>query len=147
MIGLTPHFYKDGVEVFPQKSLFSMVTGQGIYGVYDQISFDVKVTNTGNTPIQNLQIDDADPLVFEQALPSTITYLGVDQSITFSSTKIYTSQFEEKTIDFWVKISGEDEYSQIKYEEKSSGGITFASYNPPAPSYWLDRDLDLTFRF
>ena len=36
MIGLTPHYYKDGVEVFPTKGLFgfSIVTPPG--GSFDQ---------------------------------------------------------------------------------------------------------------
>ncbi len=145
MIGLTPRFYRDGVEVFASKGLFSIVTPPG--GVYDQIAFDVSVTNTGIIPIENLQIDYAYPLAFKNALPITIAYLGVGQSLIWTSDKMYTSQFEGQTINFLVRFSGEDEYSQINYEEAYSGDITFTSYTPPAPSYWLDRDLDLTFKF
>jgi len=145
MIGLTPRYYRDGVEVFPSKGLFSLVTPPG--GFYDQISFDVTITNTGTIPINNLQITDANPLAFKNTLPTTIIYLGVGQSTTLSSTPMDTSQFEGQIINFWVRTSGEDQYSQINYEEAYSGDITFASYTPPAPSYWLDRDLDLTFKF
>ena len=53
MIGLNVHYYKDGVEVFPTKSLFSIVTPPG--GSYDQIAFDVTVKNTGDLPFQMLK--------------------------------------------------------------------------------------------
>ncbi len=145
MIGLTPHFYRDGVEVFPSKGVFSIVTPPG--GVYDQLSFDINITNTGSNPIYNLQIDTASPLAFNNALPSNIVYLGIGQSIVWSSTLMTTSQFEGQTIDFWVRVSGEDALSQPTYEEASSEDITFIQYTPPAPSYWLDRDLDLTIGF
>ena len=53
MISLTPHYYREGVEVFPEKGFFSIITPPG--GSYDQISFDITVTNNGDIPFTDLR--------------------------------------------------------------------------------------------
>jgi hypothetical protein len=151
MVGLTPHYYKDGVEVFPTKGLFSVVTPPG--GSYDQIAFDVVITNIGNIPIENVQIVNATPIEFKNALPTTIIYLGVGESFLWTSDLMNTSKFEEiSPVNFWVNISGTDGVSLI-YEGGYSGDISFEAevvaqryefYN--APSLWSGSVYDCKYR-
>ena len=125
IIGLTPHYYKEGVEIFPQFSLwsFSIVTPPG--GSYDQIAFEISGTNTGVSI--DLKIVDASPLAFKNALPITTQSLLAGQTkILWTSDPMDTIQFEAiSPVNFWVNISGENPELGIVYEAKSSGDITF----------------------
>ena len=69
--GLNVHYYKDGVEVFPTKDLFSVVKG-----TYDEIAFAIYGSETGGTPITDLIITDASPQPLKDALPTTIQTLN-----------------------------------------------------------------------
>lgn len=125
VIGLTPHYYKDGVEVFSSKGFFgfSVVTPPG--GSYDQIAFEISGTNTG-PPIE-LKIVDASPQVFKDALPTTTqTLAGGESKILWTSALMDTEQFEAVSpINFWIRISGKDSVGALVYREKYSGDISF----------------------
>ncbi len=132
MLGLNIHYYKDGVEIFPTKGFFgfSIVTPPG--GTYDQIAFDIPATNTGDVPITNIQIVDASPLAFKNALPSTTQSLLIGESKTlWTSGLIDTVQFEGQIINFWIKILGDHPDLGTTYAEKYSGDITFETEDPP----------------
>ncbi len=132
MVGLTPRFYKDGVEVFPSsaRGLFSIVTGPGISGEYDQIAFDIFGTNEGDINLTNVHVVDAYPQAFKDILmsttPQTLNY-GQNKKlwgVVEDSLIMDTVQFEGQTINFWVRVSGEYSGNPI-YEESYSGDITF----------------------
>ena len=124
MIGLTPHYYKDGVEVFPTKGFFgfSIVTPPG--GTYDQIAFDISGTGTGVT-FSNIQIVDASPLALKNALPTTISSLAIGESKTlWGSDLMETVQFESmgQPVNFWIKVSAVNDYTEeIVYAEGDIG--------------------------
>ncbi len=82
MIGLNVHYYKDGVEVFPTKGFlgFSIVTPPG--GSFDQISLSINGVAGGEIPFSNIQITDATPTAFKNALPTTTQSLLEGQSKT-----------------------------------------------------------------
>lgn len=123
------HYYKDGVEVFPKKSvfsLFSIITPPG--GSYDQISFDIVGTNTGNVQISNMQIVDATPQVFFSSLPTTSSSLAIGESKTLWSSGILdASQFEVliQPVNFWVKIRGVDSTGTLSNVIETSLSLTF----------------------
>ena len=126
IMGFTPHFYKEGIEVFPTKAFsgFSIVTPPGIQ--VDEIKFDISGTNTG--PSIELKIVDASPQVFKDALPTTIQSLEVGESkILWTSALMETAQFEAVSpVNFWIRISGEDKSTgELIYREKYSGDISF----------------------
>jgi len=130
IIGLKVRYYKDGVEVFPQKGLFTIVTPPG--ESYNQISFDVIGSNTGDVSITNIQIADADPNTFETALQSGTIHsnelnVGEENKLLFTSARMDTVQFEPiSPVNFWVNISGYNTYNEITiYIEGESGDITF----------------------
>ena len=117
-------YYKDGIEVNVQEDsklfgLFQQTIINPGGEAYDQISFDIFVTNTGNVSI-DLQIIDASPLVFKNALPATIKTLLVEESgILWSSDLIDVDQFESypQPVKFLINISGEYLYaSSTSYE-------------------------------
>ena len=126
MFSLTPHFYKDGVEVVPEKSLFTIITPPG--GSYDQISFSIPGTASGEIPFSNIQIVDSYPLAFKNSLPSTTQSLTAGQSKTlWTSSLIDTEQFEGQTINFWIEISAVNDYTgETVYADRGySGEISF----------------------
>ena len=128
MISLTPHYYRDGVEVFPERSLFTIITPPG--GSYDQIKFDILGSATGEIPFSNIQIVNAYPTAFKNSLPSTSQSLIEGQSkILWTSNFIDAGQFEGQLINFWVEISAVDEYtSETIYAPRSySGNINFGA--------------------
>jgi len=124
---LTPRYYKDGLEVFPTKGLFSIVTPPG--GIFDQISFDISVTNTGNVPISDMQIVDAYPLIFKNSLATTTQLLEIGQTKKlWTSGLMDTSQFESiSPVNFWINVSGEHLELGTIYQEAYSGNIEFLS--------------------
>ncbi len=66
--GLNVHYYNNGVEVFPNSKIQSIITPPG--GYYDGISFDVYASNTQQSlKVVNMEISDASPPAFESALP------------------------------------------------------------------------------
>ena len=126
MISLTPHFYKDGVEVVPEKSLFTIITPPG--GSYDQISFSIPGTASGEIPFSNIQIVDSYPLAFKNSLPSTTQSLTAGQSKTlWTSSLIDTEQFEGQTINFWIEISAVNDYTEetVYADRAYSGDVQF----------------------
>ncbi len=136
IISLTPHYYKDGVEVFSSKGflgLFTMVTPPG--GSFDQISFSVPGTAIGDISLSNIQIIDAYPIAFKNALPLTIQSLLVGQTKTlWTSDLMETVQFEGQTINFWVEVSAVNDYTgETIYAPRAySGEISFeAEYTCP----------------
>ena len=135
MIGLTPHYYKDGVEVFPQKGFlgFSVVTPPG--GTYDQISFDISATNLGDIPIEDIKVVNAYPQVFKDALVEAIPQtLAIQETKTlWTSGLIDTEQFEAVSpVNFWIEISGENTYTEeTTYPDRAySGDISFEAEGP-----------------
>jgi len=111
-VGLVIYYYKNGEEVFPQKKLFSIVGGES----FDQFSFDIYASNTGETDIYNMQIISASPSSFYEAFSKTNQTLvkGQSNKLLWSSSLINTTQFESysQPVRFWVNISGLDEYTQ-----------------------------------
>ncbi|KKN08551.1 hypothetical protein LCGC14_1055510 [marine sediment metagenome] len=119
IIGLIPHYYKDGVEVFPEKGLFgfTIVTPPG--GSYDQIAFDISATNQ-DVPISNIQVVDASPQTFKDALVGTTPQtLAIQETKTlWISNLMGTAQFESMTqpIRFFMNISAVNDYTgEIEY--------------------------------
>ena len=133
MIGLTPHYYKDGVEIFPTFSLlrFSVVTPPG--GTYDQISFDISATNQ-DVPIENIQVINAYPQAFKDALPTTTQTLAAQETkILWTSELMDTEQFEAVSpINFWIEVSGVETYTDttIFPDRAYSGEISFEVEGP-----------------
>ncbi len=129
MISLTPHYYKEGVEVIPEQRLFSIVTPPG--GSYDQILFDVNGVATGDIPFSNIQVVDAYPIVFKNSLPTNFQSSNPGQSKKLWGEGDYvamdTVQFEGQTINFWVEVSAVNDYTgEIIYAPRAySGDITF----------------------
>ena len=134
MIGLKAHYYKDGVEVFPQFSLFrfSVVTPPG--GSYDQISFDI-IAIAQDVSIANIQVVGAYPQIFEDALASaTLQSLAIGESKKlWTSDLMDTVQFEAiSPVNFWIELSGENSYTQetIYPDRAYSGDISFIDEGP-----------------
>lgn len=145
IVGLNVHYYKDGVEVFPQSVLQSVVSPPGIE--IDQISFDIVGSNTGNIPIINIQIIDADPIQFFNVLPTTTQTLEVDETkILWQSGLIDVLQFESEVqpITFWIKISGKDEDLEEEIFIETSVGLTFTK-EYESGGWSIDRLLDLAY--
>jgi len=81
------------------------------YNEYNQVSFDVLVINVGNVNITNLQIADAYPIEFKNALPKTI-----QSSLEGGESKKWSSSLMDLTSSsqlFWVNVSGEDATNKI----------------------------------
>ncbi len=138
MISLTPHYYKDGVEVFPTKGFFgfTIVTPPG--ESYDQILFDINGVSTGDIPFSNIRITDASPTAFKNALPSTIQSLNRGQIKKLWGEGDYiamnTIQFESiSPVNFWVEVSAVNDYTgETIYADRSySGDISFGEEEKP----------------
>ena len=99
--------------VFSTGGIFETVS----YNEYDEISFDISVTNTGNVPITNLQIVDAYPIEFKNSLLTTTQSLAKEESkILWNSSLMDSTNFKSSQL-FWVNISGTNEYTnKIVYE-------------------------------
>lgn len=139
MVELTPHFYKDGVEVFPTRGLFSIITPPGDF--FDQIAFSISSINTGNVPI-DLQIVNASPIELLNALPLTTQTLEIGEStILWTSGLMDAVQFENmiQPVNFWVQISGESEFLETSYEEFSVPLV----FEPELPSLVVDTSIIL----
>ena len=149
MIGLNVHYYKDGVEVFPTKGFlgFSIVTPPG--GSFDQISLNITGTATGEIPFSNIQITDATPTAFKNALPTTTQSLLEGQSKTlWTSDLMDTVQFESmaQPVRFRVDVSAVDdytkeivskwEYADLTIEPECISHSTYSCYNNDV--YWYD---------
>jgi len=136
MIGLTPHFYKDGVEVFASKGLFSIVSGGGITpGSYDQISFDIFATNQ-DVPIQNIKVENAYPQAFLNNLSSAMpqTLAPQESKPLWTSGLMNAKDFEAiSPVNFWIEISGYSTYTEetVYPDRVYSGDITFETEDPP----------------
>lgn len=138
-VSMTIHYYREGKEVYSQKNLFSMVTPPGEN--YDQISFDISATNTGNAPIKNMKIIDASPIELKNTLPATIKSLGVGESkILWSSGLIDTQPLEGQVVNFWVKVSGEEEYTQQTIYSEGNSAIRFEATGV----YFIDKESSFT---
>ncbi len=100
------HYYKDGVEVFPQRGLFSIIDGTS----YNQISFDIYASNIGDVDINNMQIVSASPSSFYESFSKTNQSLAKGQTskLLWSSSLMDTAQFESTSPTlFSVTVSGE----------------------------------------
>jgi len=142
--GINVHYYKDGVEVFPQSVLQSVVTPPGIE--IDQISFDIIGSNTGETNL-NVQIIDASPQPFKDALPTTTKILDVEETKTlWQSGLIDVLQFEsyEQPVKFWINISGKAENLEEEIFVEHSVDLTFAK-EYVSGGWNIDKLLDLTY--
>ena len=118
-LGMKIHYYRNGEEVYP--GLFSIIDGQ----IYDQISFDI--TGTSDTEISDIQIIDASPVEFKNALPTAIQSLDVGETKTlYVSDLIDTVDLESysQPINFWISISGYDEYGKKTIFTESSLDLT-----------------------
>lgn len=131
---LTVHYYKDGVEVFPNKQTFSIITPPG--GVYDQIAIDVKGIASGDKSYSNIKVVGATPLAFKSALPTTTQTLTKGQTkILWTSGLMNTAQFESlaQPVRFWVNVSAKDDYDgSIKY----SNNYVDLTINPEGLAGW-----------
>ena len=143
MIGLTPHYYKDGVEIFPKFSLwrFSVVTPPG--EAFDQISFDISATNIGDIPFENIKVVNAYPQAFKDALVgATPKTLAVQETKTlWFSDNMTTEQFESiSPVNFWVEVSGENTYTEETiYPDRSySGDISFEAEGPSSTQTFFE---------
>lgn len=98
--------------VFSPSGIFNKID----YNEYDKISIDVSITNIGNVPITNLQIVDAYPIEFKNALLETTQSLANKESkILWNSSLIDSTNFESSQL-FWINISGADYYTgEIAY--------------------------------
>ncbi len=125
MIGLTPHYLdKDGNEIFPSRG-FTIVGGTpDVHEIY----FDISATNL-DVPITNIQVVDASPQAFKDALPTTTQSLTAGQSKTlWTSIPMDTVQFEAVSpVNFWIEVSGKNTYTdETIYTDRSySGDIKF----------------------
>ncbi len=137
MLGLNIHYYKEGVEVFPTKGFFgfSIVTPPG--GSYDQISFDISATNTGDVPFSDVKVYTATPTAFLSALgyPTTPQSLNIGESKTlWTSDLIDTIQFESmgQPVNFIVSISAVNDYTEeTVYVNSNLMALTIETEDPP----------------
>ena len=120
-IGLKIHYYIDGVEVFPQERFFSIVTPDG--GSYNQIAFDISVSNIGDVGLENFKIVDASPLAFKNSLPAVGSIIGGGAEITS------TEDFETGSLVNWNQVAGDDMDWTIKT------GATSSSNTGPTSAY------------
>jgi hypothetical protein len=130
---ISVQYYNDGVEVIPQKSLFSIVTPPG--GSYNQISFSIGATATGKS-YSNIRVVSATPTAFLSALPTNSTNLSIGQSKTlFVSSLMTASQFETmpQPVRFWVNISAKDDYTGQTVYVQGSLNLTIM---PASSAMW-----------
>lgn len=134
-IGLKVHYYQNGIEVFPNTGLFSTVTPPG--GTFDAIRLDITGKNTGGSDLTNMQIVNATPLAFKNALPTTTQTLTVGQTKTlWTSSVMTTSQFETmaQPVRFWVNISGKDVYTGKTIYNSGYVGLFISAFYPQQTS-------------
>lgn len=129
------NYYKNGVEVI---SSFSIISGE-----YDTFSLSIVGEETEGAPIENLQIIDAGPTEFLNALPTTIQSLNPNErKVLWLSNQMDTSTFElmSQPVTFWVEISNGI------ITETSSIDLTFHPSSPIAIIYddFEDGNIDLT---
>ncbi len=77
---------------------------------YTHISFDIFGSNTGDYPVTNIQIVDATPTIFLDALPTTKQSLAVGESnkLLWNSSLIEVEPLINyiQPVTFWINISG-----------------------------------------
>jgi len=123
---LNVHYYKDGVEVFSQENSLSIITPPG--QSFDQISFDIIGENLGNYPIENIQVSDAGPIQFKNAIPSLSKSLNPKETkILWISDRMDAVQFESfsQPVKFWINISGDSPYISDKIYNYMDLDISF----------------------
>ena len=148
MIGLTPHYLdKDGNEIFSIGG-FTIVDGRSeVYEIY----FDISATNQ-DVPIENIQVEDAYPQVFEDSLAGvTPQTLAVGESkVLWTSEPILAEQFESiSPINFWIELSGENTLTDetIYPDRDYSGDISFVAEGEPPSGTGGTGLLDLVSNF
>ena len=89
---------------------------------YTEISFDIFGTNTGDYPVTNMQIVDAGPIEFKDALPNIIQSLAIGETnkLLWVSDLINVTPLEDypQPITFGVNVSG-DVGIYTSYEQAS----------------------------
>lgn len=144
-IRLVPHYYNNGVEVFPSRGmgLFSFVNPPGVE--VDQISFDVYGSNTGEIFIDKIQANQAYPSQFLTALQTGTNYTtelepGQTNALIYSSALMNATDFESiSPVNFWVDMKGRVySYHYIYADRAYSGNITFLPNHVSHASYSCD---------
>ena len=109
-ISLTPHYYKNGVEVIPTTNM-----------EFTDISFEVIGKNYNERyRILNLSITDSFPIAFKNSLPNIeIDMLRILQTKTlFISQLIDINEFNQTNISLWIGVEGmSEEIKKIIYTE------------------------------
>ena len=128
------HYYKNGVEVQPQRQFFSVVTPPG--GSYDSIAFSVTAQNTGAAPINSVSITSftGGTTSFLSSFTSTsFGNLAVGQSITLTSNPISTLQFETLTqpVQFIIQVGGTNTYNNQPLNQQGSVSLTIQHSSTP----------------
>lgn len=145
-VGLKVHYYKDGVEIFPESVIQSVVSPPGIE--IDQISFDIIAENTKNLKIRDIQIIDASPTPFRNTLPTTIQTLDIGETkLLWQSTDlidVLQFEFYAQPVTFWIKISGKDEFLEEEIFVEHSVDLTFTK-EYVSGGWRLDKLLDLAY--
>lgn len=149
--GLKIHYYSNGQEVFPNDRLFSIVNG----GNYDSISFSITLQNTGQTPLNNLNISYIqstsntnqltnnlvkwNPYVSSTLSSDGFYYqdlgtLGIGAIQTLYSDNVTLSQFENlsQPIKFYIKTNAIDSYTNNLITSNSSASLSIT----PKVSLW-----------
>ncbi len=129
MVGLKIHYYdRAGNEIFLGKG-FTIVDGTP--DVYE-IAFDISAINQ-DVPIENIQVVNAFPQAFEDALVSATPQSLAPQEtkILWTSDKMLAEQFESiSPVNFWIELSGEDSVGTIYPDRAYSGDINFEKECP-----------------
>jgi hypothetical protein len=123
LTGMKIHYYRDGVEIIPEKGLFSIIASIGESGnVYDQIAFEIKLTNDGTVPITNIIIEDASPIEFKNSLEYVDINLSAGESKTIFSNVIDVNKFQYYTqpIEFSINFVGFNGYTYEMLQVKES---------------------------
>lgn len=151
--GIEVLYYKDGVQVHPQKNLFSIVTPPG--GSYDAIAFKITVTNNGQGPLTDvranyLYVRDGNNIgikfIYLNAqgdgnFPGVLVgdgNLAIGQSAYVISKQISTSQFESLTqpTKFSAGVSATNPYNnQVKGFDSPFLSLTITPYVQPSKCY------------
>lgn len=105
-VGLRVHYYSNGVEIFPDNQLSSIIIPSNVESA-DEIAFDIIINNTGNTAINNT-LEWAYPLEFKNALPTGKYTVYPGQLRTITTNRISTIPLEayDQPINFTVNVSG-----------------------------------------
>ena len=118
-VELNVHYYDANKnEVFPEKSLFSIVTPPGITTDFIRISISGTASGISRS---NIKIVSASPSALFNSLPTTMQSLTAGETrILWTSDYIATSQFESMTqpVRFWANISAKNDYTGLtEYSE------------------------------